>query len=416
METLIIYEDEGYRKLLPLTYSRPVFDLRCGINTLREKIIREYNPKKISLFCRDYIKDILSYSNNGIKINHFDEKSALVINGRVLANGLKNIIPFDGEDCFYFCNGEIIAARLSNENLKKTASTLKNLRIDKNLNIPSKEISAKIIKYGWDIIQNNPKEIESDFYIINKKDCINGKICENVNLLNRSEIFIDEGTKVFPNVVIDAEEGPIYIGKNVKIMPNSAIIGPVFIGDNSLLKMGSKIYEGTSIGKYCKVADEIENSVIHSYSNKQHLGFLGHSYVGEWVNLAAGTTTSDLKNNYSNVKVFVDGEIIDSGLAWVGSFIGDHSKSGINSMFNAGTVIGFSCNIFGAGFFPKFIASFVWGGTKSFTTYDLEKSIQTAQIIMPRRKVSFSEKDGILFREIFKLAEKERNVFLQEYI
>src|SRR4030042_6299308 len=129
--------------------------------------------------------------------------------------------------------------------------------------------------------------------------------------------------------------------------------------------MGTKIYEGTSIGECCKVADEIENSVIHSYSNKQHLGFLGHSYVGEWVNLAAGTTTSDLKNNYSNVKVFVDGEIMDSGLAWVGSFIGDHSKTGINSMFNAGTVIGFSCNIFGAGFFPKFIASFVWGGTKS---------------------------------------------------
>jgi len=416
MESIIIYEDEGYRKLLPLTYNRPVFDLRCGINTIREKIVREYNPKKIVLFSRDYLKETLLESDSNSLINQFTDESTLIINGRLLANELKNKVPPDGEDCIYTCKGEIAAVRASADNLIKVLNSLKNLHLEKGINIKSKEINVDIIEYFWNLIQNNSKEIKSDFSIINKKGDINGTIHENVNLINRSEIFIGQGTLIYPNVVIDAEEGPIYIGRNVKILSHTAIVGPVFIGDNSLVKVGSKIYEGTSIGEYCKVAGEIENSIIHSYSNKQHHGFLGHSYVGKWVNLGAGTSVSDLKNNYSSVKVNVNGEIVDSNFRFVGSFIGDHSKTGINSMFNTGTVLGYSCNVFGAGFPPKYIASFIWGGTKSFTTYEPEKSIQTAKIVMSRRNISLTKTDEKLFHEIYRLTEKERTFFLQEHI
>ncbi len=415
MESIIIYEDSGYRKLLPLTYFRPVFDLRCGINTIREKIIREYKPKNVVLYCRDYLKDKLSKSDNNISLNQFDRDRALIINGRILANGLKDKISSYDEDCIFKCNGNVAAIRASGENLKKVLNSLKNLNLPNELNIKSEEINVNIIEYCWDLIQNNPEEIESDFNIINKKNEIRGTINKNVTLINQSDIFIDEDTSVYPNVVLDAEEGPIYIGKNVKILPHSVVIGPVFIGDNSLLKIGSKIYEGTSVGEYCKIADEIENSIIHSYSNKQHVGFLGHSYLGQWVNLGAGTTTSDLKNNYSNAKVYVDGKIINTGLLNVGAFIGDYSKTSINSMFNTGTVIGFSCNIFGTGFPPKYIPSLVWGGTQGFESYDLEKSIQMAQKVMPRRKVNFTESDEKLFREIFKLTEKERNSFVHTH-
>ncbi|MFC1562943.1 putative sugar nucleotidyl transferase, partial [candidate division KSB1 bacterium] len=398
------------------TYYRPVFDLRCGINTIREKIVREYNIKNIVLYCRSYFKDKLLESNNNVTINQFDKDSALLINGRILANGLKNKIPPKGEDCIYKSKGKIVAIRASGENLKKILKSLKNQKIETRLKIKSKEITADIIEYCWDIVQNNPEELESDFNIINKKNEIRATLGNNVNITNQSEIFIDEGASIHPNVVIDAEEGPIYIGKNVNILPNSVVIGPAFIGDNSLLKIGSKIYEGTTIGEYCKVADEIENSIIHSYSNKQHLGFLGHSYVGQWVNLGAGTSISDLKNNYSQVKVYVDGKIMNSGLINVGTFFGDYSKTSINSMFNTGTVIGFSCNIFGTGFPPKYITPFVWGGTQNFTTFDLEKSIQMAKTVMPRRKVTFTEADEKLFRKIFKSTEKERNSFLQTHI
>ena len=415
MESIIIYEDEGHRKLLPLTYNRPVFDLRCGINTLREKITREYQLKKIVLFCRDYLKDTLSNSDSNLLINQFTEESALIINGRISANGLKDKVPPDGEDCTYTCKGEIVAVRVTGDNLKKVLNSLKNLQIEKDINIKSKEINVDIIEYVWNLIHINSKEIESDFSIINKKGNINGTTHENVNLINQSEIFIDQGALIYPNVVLDAEEGPIYIGKNVKILPHTTVIGPVFIGDNSLIKAGSLISEGTSIGEYCKVADEIESSIIHSYSNKQHLGFLGHSYIGKWVNLGAGTSVSDLKNNYSNVRMYVDGKSMDSGSMFVGSFIGDHSKTGINSMLNTGTAIGFSCNIFGGDFPPKQIASFTWGGAKGFTTYKPEKCIELAKTVMSRRNVSFTKEDEKLFWEIFRLTEKERNDFLQNH-
>jgi len=183
----------------------------------------------------------------------------------------------------------------------------------------------------------------------------------------------------------------------------------VYIGKNSKVKVGAKIYEGVTVGPVCKVGGELETSIIHGFSNKQHEGFLGHAYIGEWCNLGADTNNSDLKNNYSSVDVIMQGEKIDTGLTFVGLFMGDHSKSGINTMFNTGTVVGFCSNVYGAGYLPKYIPSFSWfDAQKGAQTYKMEKAIEVATRVMARRKVRFSATDKKLFHDIFHLTTKER--------
>ncbi|MBI3004934.1 MAG: transferase, partial [Ignavibacteriales bacterium] len=210
-------------------------------------------------------------------------------------------------------------------------------------------------------------------------------------------------------VVIDTEDGPVIIGKNVKVFPNATIIGPVFIGDNSWIKVGAQIYENTSIGPVCKVGGEVEETIIHSYSNKQHAGFLGHSYIAPWVNLGADTNNSDLKNNYGNVKVYVNGQQVDTGLQFVGLTMGDHSKAAINSMFNTGTVVGVCSNIFGFGFPPKYVPSFSWGAAgETFTTFSIDKAIEVARRVMARRKIELTATEEKLFRKIFELTSDDR--------
>ena len=228
-------------------------------------------------------------------------------------------------------------------------------------------------------------------------------------MLNKENIFVGTGATVKSGTTLDAEKGPIYIDKNVEIFPNVTIEGPVFIGANSKIKIGAKIYEGTSIGEMCKVGGEVEESIIHSYSNKQHDGFLGHAYLGMWVNLGADTNNSDLKNNYGNVKVSINGkEWINSNSTFVGAAIADHFKSAIGTMFNTGTVVGFASNIFYRTFPPKFIPSFFWGGEKEAVTYVLEKAVDTAIKVMKRRKIEMSIAQRKLFETIFKLTEEER--------
>jgi UDP-N-acetylglucosamine diphosphorylase/glucosamine-1-phosphate N-acetyltransferase len=235
-----------------------------------------------------------------------------------------------------------------------------------------------------------------------------GLVYEGAHLVNPSNIVIGAGSKIKPGVVLDAEGGPIYIGSNVTVFPNAVIEGPAFVGDRSLIKVGAKIYEHTSIGEVCKVGGEVEASVIHSFSNKQHDGFLGHAYLGMWVNLGADTNNSDLKNNYGSVKVIIDGQTIDSGSMFMGLVMGDHSKSSINSMFNTGTVVGVSSNVFGSGFPPKSVPSFAWGGGEAIKTYDLERALLVARRVMGRRKLELSACEEAVLRTVFDLTKHER--------
>jgi UDP-N-acetylglucosamine diphosphorylase/glucosamine-1-phosphate N-acetyltransferase len=268
-----------------------------------------------------------------------------------------------------------------------------------------------MVSYPWDLVNFNGGEIVSDFGLLapERGQRMRGTVYEGAHLINPENIVIGEGSRVKPGVVLDGETGPIWIGNNVTVFPNAVIEGPAFVGDRSLIKVGAKIYENTSIGPVCKVGGEVEGAVIHSFSNKQHDGFLGHAYLGMWVNLGADTNNSDLKNNYGNVKLVIDGETVDSGSMFMGLVMGDHSKSAINSMFNTGTVVGVSSNVFGSGFPPKSVPSFAWGGGEGLKTYELERALDVARRVMGRRKMVLSPAEEKVLRVVFELTKKERS-------
>jgi UDP-N-acetylglucosamine diphosphorylase/glucosamine-1-phosphate N-acetyltransferase len=269
-----------------------------------------------------------------------------------------------------------------------------------------------LITYFWDLIKNNSEQLIAEFKSLTKGNEIKGQIYENTVLLNKDNIYIGKNTKIKPGVVIDAEDGPVYISDDVLVEPNAVIQGPAFIGNRTIVRLGAKIRLNTSIGEVCRVGGEIEDTIIHSYSNKQHDGFLGHAYVGMWCNFGAGTTNSDLKNNYSNIKVFVEGKLMDSGSMFIGLIMSDHSKAAISTVFNSGTVVGVSSNIFGEGFPPKFIPSFSWGAIKSKHIYRPEDAIETAQKVMARRKKQLSKAEAGLLKHIFESTKKERKIML----
>jgi UDP-N-acetylglucosamine diphosphorylase / glucose-1-phosphate thymidylyltransferase / UDP-N-acetylgalactosamine diphosphorylase / glucosamine-1-phosphate N-acetyltransferase / galactosamine-1-phosphate N-acetyltransferase len=412
---ICIFEDNYYSRLLPLVYFRPVYNLKCGTFSLQEKIQRWYGNASVTLHCRPYLADSLRLRDPKATVNEFSPKEYLFINGRVIADPkLVKSIPLNGTaGTVYMSGGQVVAARVSRE-----------LSARWNINMPEvfaaadfegmerKEVDATMVNYSWNLVNSNGAQLCADWALLSKSlkgNKVRGKLFPGVHLINKKNIFIGVGSVVKPGVVIDAEGGPVYIGKNVTVLPQSTIIGPVSIGDGSTIKAGAKIYEDTAIGPMCKIGGEVEASIVHGYSNKQHDGFLGHSYLGEWVNLGAGTTNSDLKNNYGSVKVIVDGELVDSGSQFVGVAIGDHTKTAINSVLNTGTVVGAACNIFGRGVPPRFVPSFSWGGSgDSFTTYDLARVIEAAKRAMSRRAITLSETDAALFKRVFDLTHEER--------
>jgi len=411
--TICIFEDSQYNKLHPISYTRPVYDLRCGITTLLEKIRRSYPRVKVVLHCRGYLSEVVKRDNPGISVNEIQADKCLFINGRILADEkFAAKIPLKGTDVVYMKDDTVVAARVSGGKLEALKQRLNDVfRVEDFQGLEKKDVEVEIIAYPWDLIKQNGKQIATDFRYLTanvKEKKIKGKVYPGAILLAKKNIFIGEGAKIKPGVVLDAEDGPIYIGRNAHIMPQATIIGPAFIGEGTAIKVGAKIYENTSIGEVCKVGGEVEGSIIHSYSNKQHDGFLGHSYLGMWVNLGADTNNSDLKNNYGDVKVYINDEPVDSGSMFVGLTMGDHSKSGINTMFNTGTVVGVSCNVYGADFPPKYIPSFSWGGAESFTTYDLERALEVAKRVMQRRKVEMTDIDERLFSKVFELTQEER--------
>ncbi|MBK7106742.1 MAG: glucose-1-phosphate thymidylyltransferase [Ignavibacteriae bacterium] len=410
MKSICIFEDEEYKQLQPLTYFRPSYHLKCGILSLHRKIRRNYPNVRVELNTRGYLRNVIKQNHPSEIVNHVMSETMLFLNGRILVDDtLVNQIPLDGKDEIFFSNNNFIGARVSGKNLESISNSLKDV-LSKNdfPNLPIKEVDVTIINYPWDLITYNHQELIKDFKKITGETENNLKDFPGVIFLNREEIFLGKDVKIKPGVVLDAEDGPIFIGDNVQILHNASIQGPVFIGEETIVKMSATIYHNTSVGKVSKIGGEIENTIIHSYSNKQHNGFLGNSYLGSWVNLGAGTTNSDLKNNYGTIKVIINNQQIDSGKQFVGLTMGDHSKAAINTSFNTGAVVGVSSNIFGGTFPPRYIPSFSWGGSEALTTYDIDRSIEVAERVMQRRNVILTDIDKELFRTVFKLTEKER--------
>jgi UDP-N-acetylglucosamine diphosphorylase/glucosamine-1-phosphate N-acetyltransferase len=253
----------------------------------------------------------------------------------------------------------------------------------------------------WDLIHSNSTAIQTDVELWpNTHEKIGNPSFANCAVNNSEDLFVHPTARIDSGVVLDCSEGPVIIEGGVHIMPHATIIGPAFIGKHSVVKIGAKIYAGTSIGPVSKVGGEIENSIIQSYSNKQHDGYLGHSFIGQWVNLGAGTNTSDLKNDYSPVRITIEGEEFKTNSLFVGLLMGDHSKSAIGTQFNTGTAVGVSCNIFGEGFPPKWIPNFSWGGSSGVTPYRFEKAIQVARSVIHRRDQELNAEDEAILRNL----------------
>lgn len=394
---VVIFEDKKVENLFPLTHLRPVFELKSGIFSLLEKAQKAIHFQVTHFWVREELAELVREKYPNIKVNESVKGKTFFLNAKVLADRLD--FEIGKEDFRIDFEDELLCAYLDSQN-----------EISKLQEIPQlgqKDLEFKLINYPWDLINHNASEIEREARKFALGE-VQSKLYPNVSLVEESKIFIGKNCTVKPGVVLDATHGAIVIDEGVEIFPNSVIEGPCYIGKNSKIKSGAKIYEGTSIGEVCKVGGEVEESIIHGFSNKQHDGFLGHSYLAEWVNLGADTNTSDLKNDYGNVKVQVNGKNIDSGSQFVGLTMGDHSKSAINTQFNTGTVVGISSNIFGANFPPKFIPSFAWGGSEKLVEHQLTKALKTAKIVMSRRKVEMSEAYEKLFAGTFESTSELR--------
>lgn len=408
---ILIYEDDKFKNLFPLNMMRGVFDIKIGINSIKERI--EYisgNKFETELLCRKSIASYISEIHSN-KINQISKDNYLLLNGRVIfsESSLKYLLSKKDKNSFYFFKNEIIAAFISKDislqlksaidiNIDGVVSNelLTGLKLNQiNLN---DEFDVTVINYPWDVINymlHNGLSDDFNYFGIENKKYLKHK--DYNNFIDYKEIFISKTAILKPNVVLDASEGKIIIDENAVIEPFSYIKGPAYIGKNTLLKSGTKIYGPCVIGENSKVSGEIAESVFHSFVNKQHDGFIGHSYICPFVNLGADTVTSDLKNNYSKIKINFnkEGNEISTGMQLLGSIIGDHSKTSINTMLNTGTIIGIFANIFGGGFPDKVIDSFAWfdSGKKSDEIqpkYDLVKAIETAKIVMKRRNLDMS--------------------------
>lgn len=388
MNTILFDLPEIRNSLLPFTYTRPVADIRIGIMTIAQKW-EKYLGVTPSYLCEPYL-------SKKYKTQHTTSGN-LYINGAICPNyNLRDIIINLPENCLLTQKGMPIALK-TNESL--TVSALQNLCISVSNHIEF-DGNITIIKFSWDIFACNGAEINADFLLITKNRKSEPITDEYTKTYHAKNIFIEPKANI-KAAILNAENGPIYIGKNTEIQEGAIIRGPFALCEGATVNMGAKIKGDTSIGPYSKVGGEVSNSVIFGFSNKGHDGFLGNSVIGEWCNLGADTNTSNLKNNYSTVKSwhYPSQNYISTDKTFCGLMMGDHSKSSINTMFNTGTTVGVSANIFGSGFPEKFVQSFSWGNNSE--KFDYEKAIEIAHKVMQRRGMVMLELDIQIFRWIF---------------
>lgn len=397
---LCLFEDTHATNFYPVAATRHVSHLLSGAMTLKERAIAATGESDVVLHGRRYLRDY--YRGVGKRV----EKPAgggLFINARFPLTP-EIVASFPKEDAWLMLHaGEVVAARLGESHVASLDWDADALDLSVLSVVERYEVEEGMLyEYLWDLIYDNGERIIDDFARMEYKQ--EGLVMMGAHLLNPSQISIGAGSVIKPGVVIDASAGPVIIGEDVEVMPAAVIEGPCFIGDHSRVKVGAKIYGQTSIGPWCKVGGEIEGSIILGYSNKQHDGFLGHSYLGRWVNLGADTNTSDLKNNYGTIRVTLEGREINTGKIFVGSLIGDHVKTAINTMLNTGTVIGVAANVFGSGFPPKAIPPFAWGGYDSGERYRLDQAIEVAARVMARRKMTLTTADETMLRYLYEIA------------
>lgn len=391
----VVFFDDNWNSFLPITYTKPLAKVRVGILAIEDKWKHYFKNKKITIDVSYHTQTYLS-KKYPLKV----ENENIFINARYFPNErlvdfiINNLIANEA----IFDNGVLIAAKCTLEQYNNHSYYIK----DNNESFVSIALNSVT-----DIFSKNEEAIQHDFKLLTA-----GKTSQQLSTTNThigNQLFIEEGAKVEASV-LNSAAGPIYIGKDAEIMEGCLVRGPFALCDHGVLKMGAKIYGATTVGAFSKVGGEVNNAVIQDYSNKGHDGFLGNSVIGEWCNLGADTNTSNLKNNYAEVKLWnYDKEKFENtGLQFCGLIMGDHSKCGINTMFNTGTVVGVSANIYGSGFPRNFVSSYSWGGASGVMTYKLDKVFEVAEIVMNRRGLTLSNEDKEILTAIFEMTEKFR--------
>ena len=414
---LVIYEDALFDRLYPLTYMRPTFDLRCGRTLLREKVERAVGRKADAIFVRDWLRDLCAARNPGVPVNDLaalQGDDLLIVNGRCLWNG-DTPAPSGGDACA-MVGDDIAYITLTRDTAKGiSANSLPEFLDAAAQAAPKADVKIKMIAYPWNLVEENPAAVADDFAALGKSG-IEGTFSEQAAVWGPKErLYVAAGAEVAPGAVIDTRHGPVMIGQGAVVNPLVRIEGPTAIGSNTLCFVAARIHEGTSIGPVCYVGGEVEEAIIHGYANKVHDGFLGHAYVCEWVNLGAGTTNSDLKNDYGDVDVYVKGQIMNTGCLKVGCFIGDHSKTSIGTMINTGTMIGVASNLLGVGhLLPKSVPSFVLFMEGKFFKVGLKQQIETAHKALGRRDVTMLPEEEALLKFLFDMTKEDRREILKK--
>ncbi|MDP3679869.1 MAG: GlmU family protein [Flavobacterium sp.] len=386
----ILFDGPSRNALLPFTFTRPVADILIGIMTIRQKWEMRLGSTTTTL-----TEEYLSEKFPMVELEENVMINASFLPNDVLAEMVSNLEPNQA----IFKGDEVIAFYTNDEQEEVNFDTYEIIEYTDD---------CLTVEHTWDIFSKNDAAIREDFEYLTE-DRKSQPIPKSVNVIAPENIFIEEGAKL-EFVTLNASAGPIYIGKDSEIMEGSVIRGPFALCENAQVKMASKVYGATTVGPYSRIGGEVKNVVLFAYSNKGHDGFLGDSVLGEWCNIGADSNNSNLKNNYEEVKLWsyeTEG-FAKTGLQFCGLMMGDHSKCGINTMFNTGTVVGVSANIFGSGFPRNFVPSFSWGGASGFTTYVTKKAFETARLVMSRRKVDFDEREAAILEHVFEESKKWR--------
>lgn len=398
MKNIILFDPDTRDQLLPLTFTRPVSEIRVGISTISEKWAKQFNGH-VSYITQDYLSEKYPIE---ISDDNF------VVNGAVLPNSelCKLINDLNNNEAFQK-NGELIAARLDRLQFQ---NLMEDNDIEELVGFELEGATFDVINNVWDIFSLNNKAIHDDFKLLTEGRTSAPLSKTNQIIGDASLIFLEEGA-IVECAILNTKKGPIYIGRDAEIMENCTIRGPLAMCEHSLLKMGAKIYGATTLGPHCKVGGEVNNAVLFGYSSKAHEGYLGNSVIGEWCNIGADTNTSNLKNTYEEVKLwdYTKNSFAKTGLQFLGLIMGDHSKCGINTMFNTGTVVGVSANIFGAGFPRNFIPSYSWGGPQGYETYDIKKAFYTIERVFARRELTLNQEDRAILKHIFEITAQYRS-------
>lgn len=397
MRNLILFDDETREHLLPLTHTRPACTLRCGILTIQEKW-ETYLNGRASYITSEYLSE-------KYPIRIYDDEN-FVINGCMLPNSrLVKLISELKPNEALTADGDLVAANIPGSEFD---ALIDGTFADEISGYTLTETPVSQIRRNWDLLRFCRDELQCDFDLVTR-DRISQSLDKTNTLIGDGDLFIEKGASVSGSM-FNTSSGPIYIGRDVTIMEGCFLRGPVAICEGSVLKMGTKLYGPVVLGPYSKVGGEINHSIILGYSNKSHDGYLGNSILGEWCNLGAGTNVSNLKNNYAEVRMwnYVQQKFENTGQQFLGVVIGDHTKCGISTMLNTGTVIGVSANIFGAGYPRNFIPSFSWGGASGFQTFQIEKAIEVATEVMQRRGIEISETDKKILTHVFEISASFR--------